>query len=161
VSLVSPSDTRLLTDIEKLIKITADVEPLPLEDAGARPVGRYNDGRRHWGRDTDDDEPNRPARSDSTREAAGRGRGSSRSSPRAPVDPFFDKPYEPGGATGEVPAWEKAAKPVGRPVSANIRSKKRVPALFKAPQVAVPAESAVPPVDHISAPVLADSPALG
>ena len=161
VSLVSPSDTRLLTDIEKLIKITADVEPLPLEDAGARPVGRYNDGRRHWGRDTDDDEPSRPVRNDSAREPGGRGRGGSRSSPRAPVDPFFDKPYEPGDATGEVPAWEKAAKPVGRPVSANIRSKKRVPALFKAPQVAVPAESAMPPVDHISAPVLADSPALG
>ena len=135
VSLVSPSDARLLGDIEKLIKVKAEVEPLPLEDAGARPVGRYNDGRRHWGRDDDDgdgDAPARPSRADVGRDAPSRPMRSGRSTPRAPADPFFDKPYEPGAASTDTPSWEVAAKPGVRAVSSNIKHKKRVAALFKA-----------------------------
>ncbi len=154
VSLVSPSDARLLADIEKLIKVKAEVEPLPLEDAGARPVGRYNDGRRHWGRDDEDGESTRP----SNRSAPGRDTGSRplrpvRSGPRAPVDPFFDKPYEPGTSSEGTPAWEVAAKPVGRHVSANIKHKKRVAALFKAPQKPEPVPVDAAPAEHV--PVLA------
>jgi len=57
-------------------------------------------------------------------------------------DPFFDKPYEAAPVTASVdgaavtatPAWEAAAKasPARAGKSANIRSKKRVAALFQA-----------------------------
>ena len=48
-------------------------------------------------------------------------------------DPFFDKPYEAVPAASEtVPSWEAAAKPANRGISANIKSKRRVAALFKA-----------------------------
>ncbi|MBY0466047.1 MAG: DEAD/DEAH box helicase [Burkholderiales bacterium] len=163
VSLVSPSDARLLADIEKLIKIKAEVEPLPLEDAGVRPVGRYNDGRRHWGRDEDDGDaaPARPSRSEPGRESASRPVRPTRSGPRAPVDPFFDKPYEPGAATDGVPAWEAAAKPVGRVVSTNIKHKKRVAALFKAPQKPETVLAEAVPAEHIPVLALADEPVAG
>ena len=154
VSLVSPSDARLLADIEKLIKVKAEVEPLPLEDAGARPVGRYNDGQRHWGRD-DEGESSRPSsRATQGRDSAGRSVRPVRSGPRAPVDPFFDKPYEPGASSEGAPAWEVAAKPVGRTVSSNIKHKKRVAALFKAPQKPEPVVVMdAAPFEHV--PVLA------
>ena len=163
VSLVSPSDARLLADIEKLIKIKAEVEPLPLEDAGARPVGRYNDGRRHWGRDEEDTDaaPPRSPRSETGRELAGRPARPARSGPRVPVDPFFDKPYEPGPVADAIPAWESAAKPVGRAVSANIKHKKRVAALFKAPQKAAPVVVDVLPAEHIPVLAMADESAEG
>jgi hypothetical protein len=48
----------------------------------------------------------------------------------APRDPFFDQPYQPP-ATEAPPAWEAAAKPANR-VSANIKPKRKVAALFKA-----------------------------
>ena len=51
--------------------------------------------------------------------------------PAAPRDPFFDKPYE-APATEAAPAWEAAAKPAGNRVSANIKPKRKVAALFKA-----------------------------
>ena len=49
----------------------------------------------------------------------------------APHDPFFDKPYEPTAAP-DAPSWE-SAKPVssGRSISANIKPKRVVAALFK------------------------------
>jgi hypothetical protein len=50
-------------------------------------------------------------------------------------DPFFDKPYEAAPTSATVtPSWETAAKasPARGGKSANIRSKKRVAALFKA-----------------------------
>lgn len=52
----------------------------------------------------------------------------------APRDPFFDKPYEPGTPAAEAPApsWESAAKPASRGISANIKPKRKVAALFKA-----------------------------
>ena len=46
-------------------------------------------------------------------------------------DPFFDRPYEPTG-TGTA-AWESAkgaAEPALRPLSANIRSKRKTAALL-------------------------------
>ena len=60
---------------------------------------------------------------------------------QAPRDPFFDKPYEApspvadaAAGTATTPSWEAAAKanPARAGKSANIRSKKRVAALFKA-----------------------------
>ena len=50
----------------------------------------------------------------------------------APQDPFFNKPYE-APAVDAPPAWEATAKPAGR-ISANIKPKRKVAALFKAVQ---------------------------
>ena len=47
-------------------------------------------------------------------------------------DPFFDKPYEAVPASESVPSWEAAVKPANRSISANIKPKRRVAALFKA-----------------------------
>ena len=48
-------------------------------------------------------------------------------------DPFFDRPYEAVAAASEaVPSWEAAVKPANRSISANIKPKRRVAALFKA-----------------------------
>lgn len=47
-------------------------------------------------------------------------------------DPFFEKPYE-SSAADVAPAWEAAAKsPARSGVSANIKPKRKVAALFKA-----------------------------
>jgi hypothetical protein len=51
----------------------------------------------------------------------------------APRDPFFDKPYE-APAVGEAaaaPSWEASARPTTRSISANIKPKRKVAALFK------------------------------
>ena len=57
---------------------------------------------------------------------------------QASRDPFFDKPYE-ASAADAAPAWEpSAARPAVRSISANIKPKRRVAALFKTdPQPAV------------------------
>jgi superfamily II DNA/RNA helicase len=81
VTLVTSSDTRLVADIEKLIKKKIELEPLEL--AEDRPRGRFNDGRRAW---REDGEDNRCA----TR--GGPERSSYRSAPAVVRDPFFDKP---------------------------------------------------------------------
>jgi hypothetical protein len=49
----------------------------------------------------------------------------------APRDPFFDKPYEPSEAPTAPPSWEASAKPATRSISANIKPKRKVAALFK------------------------------
>ena len=120
VTLVAPSDTRLVSDIEKLIKKKIEIEPIELESE--RPRGRYNDGSR--GRR--DEDPRDLL--DGSREP--RERRSFRPAP-APRDPFFDQPYEPSTVQAP-PVWE-SQKPVGRPgVSANIKTRRKVAALFKA-----------------------------
>ncbi|MDO9237116.1 MAG: DEAD/DEAH box helicase [Aquabacterium sp.] len=120
VSLVTGSDARLMTDIEKLIKKKIDVETFALE------VER------------------RPERASFTRERQGGDSESYsrdvrpvRSAPRRsqPVDPFFDKPYEPDPSAD--PVWEdKAATPTmpgagaGAGVSRLIKPKRKVAALL-------------------------------
>jgi hypothetical protein len=51
----------------------------------------------------------------------------------APRDPFFDKPYEPAPAPETPPSWEAATavRHGARSISANIKPKRRVAALFK------------------------------
>ena len=62
---------------------------------------------------------------------ARRGGGRPHRAPSAPRDPFFDKPYEPG-APDATPAWEAASKAApARGISSNIKSKRKVAALFK------------------------------
>ncbi len=171
VSLVSPSDSRLLADIEKMINAKAEVEPLPLErEASAPPVGRYNDGQRHWGRGEEEGSADRD-QSPHPAERAGADRGASsadnrpaRSSARpadsrwgqrkAPADPFFDKPYEPSSPAAGAANWESGAQAAPRAISANIKSRKRVAALFQpAVVLTVKAEPVLVPV---SAPALTE-----
>ena len=114
VTLVSRDDSRLVADIEKLIKKRIDIEPLELDDERAPRVDR----------------PRRRMRDDGERGGEARG-DFARPAPAVAADPFFDRPYEPS-ASGEKPAWEKAAAPVARGVSPNIKPKRRVAALFGA-----------------------------
>ncbi len=113
VTLVTRDDTRLVGDIEALIKKKIELEPLDLDDQAPPPRREYR-------------ERTRP---DAVDEAAPR--SPMRSAPQPSRDPFFDKPYEaPADAR---PSWEKpASAPVARGVSANIKPKKKVAALFGA-----------------------------
>jgi superfamily II DNA/RNA helicase len=124
VTLVASSDTRLVTDIEKLIKKKIELEPLEL--AEDRPRGRFNDGRRAW---REDGEDNRGA------PRGGRERSSYRSAPAVVRDPFFDKPYEAATADSLPPSWEVVPKaaPARGSISANIKPRRKLAALFKAP----------------------------
>jgi ATP-dependent RNA helicase RhlE len=124
VTLVSPSDTRLIGDIEKLIAKKIELEPIELDEA--RPPRELRDRARHDAPRGDRDESFTPR---SALAAPSR----SYAPPRAPSDPFFDKPYEPSDAAAE-PAWESKAPAVPRGMSPNIKPKKRVAALFGAKQ---------------------------
>jgi hypothetical protein len=63
-----------------------------------------------------------------------RGSGRPHRAPAAPRDPFFEQPYETPEREAE-PAWEAAAKSTpSRGISSNIKSKRKVPALFKTAQ---------------------------
>jgi ATP-dependent RNA helicase RhlE len=101
VTLVTRDDTRMVGDIEKLIKKKIELEPIELED----------------------DRPRRPPRRrDDDSEQVPR-RGVHRSSrwpgayerPRRPPasDPFFDKPYEPSGSGAKRAgrAWPRPPLP--------------------------------------------------
>jgi superfamily II DNA/RNA helicase len=135
VSFVASSDQRLVTDIEKLVKTKIELEPMVFDEDLA-PTGRINDGRRMY-REGDGAAP----RDSETRERYERReprefRERSDAPPHrqaAPRDPFFDQPYESSAAPDAQPAWEAAAKsnPARGGVSANIKPKKKVAALFK------------------------------
>jgi ATP-dependent RNA helicase RhlE len=122
VTLVSPSDTRLVGDIEKLIKKKLDVETVQLDSrpqaSEDRPRGRAPEGRHreHDPRDVLDAPQER--------------RGGFRPAP-VNRDPFFQKPYEPS-ASETAPSWEPSGpKTVRSAISANIKPKRKVAALFK------------------------------
>ena len=123
VTLVAPGDNRLITDIEKLIKKRIEVEPIELGDERR---ARSDDRRGEERRRRDDHDPRDVL--DAPREPRER-----RGFRPAPVnrDPFFDKPYEPSSAE-MPPGWESQQRPAQRPgVSANIKTKRKVAALFK------------------------------
>ncbi|MFD0666926.1 DEAD/DEAH box helicase [Ramlibacter sp. MAHUQ-53] len=132
VSFVSGSDGRLVADLEKLLKKKLDLEAVEFEED--RPRGRINDGRRTW-RDRDERDPREPrAAQERPREPR------APRPPAAPRDPFFDRPYEATApAEAAAPAWETAAKPATSRVSSNIKTKRKVAALFKAAAPATPA----------------------
>jgi ATP-dependent RNA helicase RhlE len=116
ITLVARDDTRLVADIEKLIKKKIDLEPLELEDD--RPRRYAPPARRSFDERAAADAPRRYA-----------------PPPAPPRDPFFDRPYEaPGSDT--PPAWEADAKaaapatPAARTPSPNIKPKKKVAALL-------------------------------
>jgi hypothetical protein len=70
-------------------------------------------------------------RGDGRREGVSEGRREYARPPKVSHDPFFDKPYEPSAAADAAPSWEAAARPAARSVSSNIKSKRKVAALFK------------------------------
>ncbi|MCW2311581.1 superfamily II DNA/RNA helicase [Rhodoferax antarcticus] len=129
LTFVSKSDMRLVADIEKLLKTKIDLEPIEFEEdlPDIRKQGHINDGRRMYQQESG----NLPRE-----DAAARSPRAQRSDykPRvrsAPADPFFDKPYEPSLPPEATPAWEGAAvRPGVRSISGNIRSKRKVAALF-------------------------------
>ena len=128
VTLVAPSDNRLVGDIEKLIKKKIEVEAIELGDERR---GRSDRGERGERGDRGDREGGYRRRDEDPRDVldAPRERRGFRPAP-APRDPFFDKPYEAASAEAP-PVWE-SQRPAGRPgVSANIKTKRKVAALFK------------------------------
>ena len=132
VSFVGGKDARLLADIEKLIGKKVELEAVELE-ADKRPAGRFNDGQRAW-REGDDEGRReiRQAREARDNREPREDRRASRPS-RAPSDPLFDKPYEPTAAADAKPSWEASAKVASTSrLSPNIKTRKKVPALFKA-----------------------------
>jgi ATP-dependent RNA helicase RhlE len=145
VSFVSPSDGRLMGDLEKLLKKKVEGFEFEGDLPNIAREGRINNGRRAWG---DDDgergesprerapaaRPPRDSYRDSRREDSHQ--GGPRSFRPAPVsrDPFFDKPYEAPAVVDATaaPSWEATAKGAsGSRVSANIKTKRKVAALFK------------------------------
>lgn len=131
ITFVSGGDGRLVADLEKLLRKKLEIEPIEYDDD--RPRGRINDGRRTWReagelgdpRDAlDAPPPPREPRREREREREAR-------PAQAPRDPFFDQPYQEREREA-APQWEATAKPAGNRVSANIKPKRKVAALFKA-----------------------------
>jgi len=133
VTLVTRDDTRLVSDIEKLIKKKIELEAFEREDDRPRRRSRDDDDRGERAeRGERGDRGERPSRRDEPR------RSERPPVPVAARDPFFDQPYEPS-ASG-TPAWEAArgaAAPAGatasaaaRPVSPSIKPKRKVAALL-------------------------------
>ncbi len=147
VSFVASSDQRLVADIEKLIKTKIEIEALEYDEDKPRisEQGRINDGRRMY-RETDAqgahdareaaNETRPPRERREVREVRvprERREYTPHRQAAASRDPFFDKPYESTAPLESQPAWEAAAKgnPARSGVSANIKPKKKVAALFK------------------------------
>jgi superfamily II DNA/RNA helicase len=136
VTLVTRDDTRLTSEIEKLIRKKIELEPFGLDDdRPRRRHDREDDDRPHYRRqEQDGDERTAPRFLDRDGDSASE-RRSTRSPrvPSRPADPFFDKPYEPL-ANAEKPAWERdvAAKPATG-VSRNIKPRRRVATLLGGP----------------------------
>ena len=141
VSFVSKSDGRLMADLESLLKAKIELEAIEYDEDSPdiRRQGRINDGRRMYAPADEVPEepgvaPTRPRPSgDSSRSAGRSDRPQRRDFARPPQpsrDPFFDEPYEAPTTVDAAPAWESAA-PRTRGISANIKTKRRVAALFK------------------------------
>ena len=123
VTLVTRDDSRLIGDIEKLLKKKIELEPIELEDE--RPL------RRPRQRD-DNVEAVEFAPAATPRPESPAFERPRRMQPAG--DPFFDKPYEPSSTGGA--AWEAANKsaalPVGatRGLSPNLKTKRKVASLL-------------------------------
>ncbi|MDB5879270.1 MAG: box helicase domain protein, partial [Variovorax sp.] len=143
------NDARLVAEIEKLIKKPIELEAIEFEED--RPRGRINDGRRHWREEGESDPGDarevldavatpfeaRSQRDPREQRVSSFGNSAPRSNVRpqrtaVSRDPFFEKPYETPEREAE-PAWEASAKAApARGISSNIKSKRKVAALFKA-----------------------------
>jgi ATP-dependent RNA helicase RhlE len=138
ITFVTRSDARLVVDLEKLLKAKLEIEPIEFDEDSPdiRRQGRINDGRRMYA--AADDVPAGPRAGGRSRVGGDstdrRERGPRRDLVRPPPvsrDPFFDKPYEEPSAGKETPPWEASGPRPARSISANIKPKRRVAALFK------------------------------
>ena len=135
ISLVGDADARLVAEIGKLTHQTIHPESLALASRSAS--HRHLPERGHEGRSEFSRRSSSHARSEDDR---GRDRDPQgdryRRAPKV-TDAFFDRPYEPQKRE-EAPTWEAAAprKPMRSSLSANIRPRRPMAALFKAPQPA-------------------------
>ena len=133
VTLVTDHDTRLVGDIEKLIKKKITVETLALDDFRER-RGRQDEGRWHDGGGRRESRDNHDARASSS--AAAHSHRPTRMAQRsANQDPFFDKPYEAKSRASEPAAWDSStSKTAGaQNTSTSIKPKRKIAALFRAP----------------------------
>ncbi|MBG9387945.1 DEAD/DEAH box helicase [Caenimonas aquaedulcis] len=144
VTFVSNTDARLIGDLEKLLKRKIELEAIEFDED--TPRGRINDGRRAWREQGEVGDPRDvldAAPRERERERAPQRPQREYRAPAAPRDPFFDQPYV-APSTDAPPAWEATARPV-KSVSANIKPKRKVAALFKAePAPAVPDPAQAP-----------------
>jgi len=127
VNFVSKSDARLVADIEKLLRTKIELEPIEFEEdlPDIRKQGHINDGRRMYQQEES------TGRREEFSARSRTPRSEVRRSQTAPADPFFDKPYEPSLPADAAPTWEAAAaRPGVRTISSNIKSKRKVAALF-------------------------------
>ncbi len=134
VSFVAPSDARLVSDIEKLLKRKIELEALEFDEdqPDIRRQGRINDGRRMYAQAQEAPAADRPGRFAAAHSASGERRSESSRAKPASRDPFFDQPYQASAGAAATPDSEAAAKvSSGRGISANIKPKRRVAALFK------------------------------
>ncbi len=135
ISFVSPTDTKLIGDIEKLIKTKVDLEALEFDDGFSSRHSRDPSGEARGFREGSDARNRRAPREafDHSHKSMGASSFGQRSYEKksAPRDPFFDKPYESSAAPEQLPSWEAADKPTSRSISANIKPKRKVAALFK------------------------------
>jgi superfamily II DNA/RNA helicase len=126
ITLVTRDDTRLMSDIEKLIKKKLDIEPFELEDDRPRRARSRDDG--------DDDRPRRPSADTPRRSEEPRGETRPAQRPARSSDPIFDAPYVPSGAAADVaPATEPAASRSDNPAAGSprsIRPKRKVASLL-------------------------------
>ena len=132
ITLVAREDGRLVGDIEKLLGKRIEIEPLELDEERRPPL------RDRVRRDDDRESGDIRAARASREQRFGGGSRPPREAGRNDY-PFFDRPYEPSPSTGEA-AWEKRPAPAAARVSPNIKTKKKVAALFGA-KVPAPAES--------------------
>jgi superfamily II DNA/RNA helicase len=118
MSLVSNTDQKLVAELEKLTK--QKIQLLPIEFEQDRPRGeRFNRGRRAWGQDEAQEASPAHRHRDAYR------------APKVAHDPFFDRPYEASGTPDVV----VAPKPEPLKRTSNIKSKRKVAALFKPAEV--------------------------
>jgi superfamily II DNA/RNA helicase len=117
LTLVDRDDTRLVSDIERLIKTRIEIEPFEFDDERPRRVPRRT-------REDEDVEPG-PARiAEAPRMHAPR---------TASSDPFFDRPYESTDTVDVRPDWDSRpapSTPVPGRALGNIRSKRKVASLL-------------------------------
>ena len=123
VSFATRDDTRLVSDIEKLIKRKIELEALELDDD--RPRRR---------RSFEEREPGAEPPAERVSERPSETTAPVRRTPRneRPADPFFDKPYEP--ESDAAPAWDSRATSAPTPqrtgVARYIKPKRKVAALL-------------------------------
>jgi superfamily II DNA/RNA helicase len=129
VTFVSKSDMRLVADIERLLKTKIELEPLEFDEnlPDIRKQGHINDGRRMYQQEAGD-----TRREEFAARVPRAPRNDYRREPVKSQDPFFSKPYEPPVLNPDAtPSWEATARPGVRSVSSNIKTKRKVAALFK------------------------------